>query len=772
MTIRIKQLLSLLVLLPLAALAQHAPVGIATLQDSTKSIQFGLISNIATDGGKGLQLSGFSNMSATPFRGIQLSGVSNISRGLPKGIQLAALLNVSSYYMRGLQLASANYADSLNGSQVGLVNIARTHPKGWQVGVVNITHDTIAHKLGLVNINPTTTIDHMISVGTASKVNVGIRFRNRSTYSMIGMGTHFMGLDEKFSGALYYRLGQYFQVTPRLSFSGDLGFYHIETFEQHSADTPERLFSIQAHLNADYLLGKNVGAFASVGWGTTRYYQNGKSYRNRPLFEAGITIRQQRSQHSALSQRFDAYEPMAADSLMALPLPQRPWTAEAEAAGVNVFVHCLDRFILNKDYANTTMHSLRRNFEKGFVWDNDEFMTNNFGHPYHGNLYFNSARSNGLSFWQSAPYALGGSLMWEFLGETEPPALNDVFATTMGGICIGEITHRASNIFLNDRTTGMNRFLREAAATIVNPIKGLNRIISGDAWRVRHRNYLYHDRNRLPIDASATIAFRYLADEGALFRGENNPIVNLYMEYGNAINNEGDSQPYDFFDAEATFGLSSNQPVVNAIHLLGRLWSTPVFDNKNAMGEFGIYQHFNYYNSMPVKDGSDQTPYRIGETASIGPGIIFALPRVSALTRLEQRVFLSGIILGGTKSDYYSFQERDYNMGSGFSVKTKTHLEFERLGRLILHAKYFRIFTWKGYEQKDLSNVNLSYLNAQGDKGNATLLVVNPIVEIDLKKQWSINFSNTYFYRRTHYKYHHNVTAKTFEIRTGVTYHF
>ena len=49
---------------------------------------------------------------------------------------------------------------------------------------------------------------------------------------------------------------------------------------------------------------------------------------------------------------------------------------------------------------------------------------------------------------------------------------------------------------------------------------------------------------------------------------------------------------------------------------------------------------------------------------------------MGGLTRLEQRIFLSGILLGGTKSDYYNVIDRDYNMGSGFSVKTKTFMEF------------------------------------------------------------------------------------------------
>jgi hypothetical protein len=52
------------------------------------------------------------------------------------------------------------------------------------------------------------------------------------------------------------------------------------------------------------------------------------------------------------------------------------------------------------------------------------------------------------------------------------------------------------------------------------------------------------------------------------------------------------------------------------------LWSTPILDKNGKLGEFGIYQHFNYYDSKPVIDGSDQTPYRISEPAALGPGFI------------------------------------------------------------------------------------------------------------------------------------------------------
>ncbi|MCR4853315.1 MAG: DUF3943 domain-containing protein [Prevotella sp.] len=761
-----------LLLCSTSAWAQKSPVGIVSAQDTLKNLQVGIVSSIALDQGRGLQMSGFSNLSVKPLRGAQLCGVSNISAGLEKGLQVSTLLNVSSGYMRGMQAAAVNFADSLNGIQIGVLNIARSHPKGWQVGIYNVTRDTIAHKIGLVNVNPNTIIDYMLYGGTTTKGNGAVRFRNRSTYNILGVGTHYMGLDEKFSGALFYRIGQYFQLTPKWSVSGDLGYYHIETFQRHNAEKPERLYSLQARLNVDYQISEHLGAFASVGYGDTRYYHHSTRYRDRMLFEAGLTLRQTRNAPSALRRRTDDAYAETTDSLLALPQSKRPWRAVAEAVGINVMVHCFDRFVLNEDFAKTTMHTLRQNFKGGMVWDNDQFSTNLFAHPYHGNLYFNSARSNGLTFWESAPFALGGSLMWEYMGEIEPPAINDLMATTAGGICIGEVTHRISDLLLNDRTHGFNRFLREAAATIIDPIKGLNRIINGDAWRVRRNHYLHHDYGELPVDVSMTIGNRYLADNGALFRGEHNPCVNFFLEYGHPIGDGGNSKPYDFFDAEVTFGLSSNQPLINGLHLLGNLWSKTVLQHKGIEAELGIYQHFNYYDSKPVKDGSDLTPYRISEAASVGPGLICRFPEMGVLKRLEQRVFLSGILLGGTKSDYYNVIDRDYNMGSGYGIKTKTHIEFVNFCRLILHAKYFHLYTWKGYEQKDLTTIDPLHLNAQGDKGNARLLVVNPIVEVDMKTGWSIQSAISFFSRDTHYKYYDDVKVKTFEVRVGLTHHF
>ena len=213
------------------------------------------------------------------------------------------------------------------------------------------------------------------------------------------------------------------------------------------------------------------------------------------------------------------------------------------------------------------------------------------------------------------------------------------------------------------------------------------------------------------------------------------------MAYGTSVDGESHRTPYDFFDIEANIAFGGGQPLVNTLSIVGRLWSTPILDKKDMAGEFGIYQHYNYYNSKTVEDGSELTPYRLSEVAAFGPGFIVSLPKIGALSKMEQRIFVSGIMLGGTKSDYFNVIERDYNMGSGFSVKSKTQLDFGRAARFVLNTKFFRLYTWKGYKKEDLDN------------GFANIP----------------DLSGAFYVRSTHYDFYDNVKAKTFETKVGVT---
>ena len=383
---------------------QNASVGlgIVTISDSVRGIQLSPISNIASNA-SGVQLSAFSNVAYEGLKGLQISALNNIVIGEANGFQLASFTNQNIGTLKGLQLAFRNKTDTLRGTQIGIFNITRDYDKGVQVGLVNYASDTISKRYGLVNINPKTKIAVMGFAGTNSKVNFALRFRNRSTYNIIGAGTHYMGLNDKFSGTVFYRIGQYFDLTPRLSLSGDVGFFHIETFQEHSTEAPERLYSLEARLNLDYQLSKHWGVFGSVGYGDTRYYNHNKSFRHRMIGEVGLTYQyagynSQKSREIHLHSEEEMME--GNDNRFALPEKRNMVRTISMITALNAFVNRWDTWVLNEEFSRISFHSIGHNFEHAFVWDNDNFNTNLFAHPYHGNLYFNSARTNGYNFWR------------------------------------------------------------------------------------------------------------------------------------------------------------------------------------------------------------------------------------------------------------------------------------------------------------------------------------------------------------------------------------
>lgn len=447
---------------------------------------------------------------------------------------------------------------------------------------------------------------------------------------------------------------------------------------------------------------------------------------------------------------------------------KRPWRAGIQTFGLNVGVWAFDRYVMNEDFAKISWSSVKHNVRNGFVWDNDQLSTNLFAHPYHGGLYFNAARCNGMSFWESVPYTFVGSLMWELTCEIEPPAINDLIATTIGGVALGEVTHRMSALVLDDTQRGANRVLREFVGTLICPIRGLNRMITGDMWRVRSKRRNYYDRNKTPVHFTVGTGVRYLADDNYFARGEYNPYIDLRLQYGDAF--QASKTPFNNFSFRSTFGLTGNQPLITDFSLNSNIWSTYVDSHSGVDIVVGLFQHFNYFDSEEVVDGTGRIPYKLAEAASIGPGILYRFPKVNQLENLEQRIYLSGILLGGSLTDYYNVIDRNYNMGSGYSIKSNTLLDFGRWGLFSLNLQHFRIFTWKGYSEEELIEKDPLYLNSQGDKGNVSFTLINSMINVGLTHNLKLNFETTYYLRHTHYHYHKDVTSNTFDARLGLVY--
>ena len=167
---------------------------------------------------------------------------------------------------------------------------------------------------------------------------------------------------------------------------------------------------------------------------------------------------------------------------------------------INTIVWSIDKWVLKRPYCSKGWETLKDNIKKGLVWDCDALSTNFFDHPYHGAQYYNAARINGFNFYQSPLFALLGSFEWEEIAETDFPAPNDFFSTTIGGSAFGEVTYRLSNIILNNRKRRLNRLNRELLNSIINPTYEVNRILYGEPWRIDNKGFLYHDKNEIPYN--------------------------------------------------------------------------------------------------------------------------------------------------------------------------------------------------------------------------------------------------------------------------------
>ena len=249
---------------------------------------------------------------------------------------------------------------------------------------------------------------------------------------------------------------------------------------------------------------------------------------------------------------------------------------------INVFYE-LANLARGQTTAHITPETWWINMKRGWEWDLDDFTVNQIGHPYQGNNYFTAGRANGLNFWESSALTAFGSGTWEYFGETNQASLNDFVNTTLGGIALGEMFHRAAWLVRNTEKSGKSRLWSEIGAMAIDPVTGYNRFRSGDASRVTPTPPDMVP-SQLGTISSAGIGWRKsnVSDDSST-----NGIVELDLLYGNL--EEGRSRtPYDAFAVRMTFG--GGGPI-SEIRVRGRLIGQPLHDGRFQLSVGQGYQY-------------------------------------------------------------------------------------------------------------------------------------------------------------------------------------
>lgn len=358
--------------------------------------------------------------------------------------------------------------------------------------------------------------------------------------------------------------------------------------------------------------------------------------------------------------------------------PKRPWRAGALTLTTNVVVWAFDRFVMNEEWTRVNWGTIKNNFNRGFIWDSDHFVTNFFSHPYHGSVYFNSARSSGLSFWESIPYVVGGSMMWELFFENVYPSINDLFITTTAGVMLGETLHRLSVLILDDQASGIERIARELVGAVLNPAGGINRLLGCVQQNTDSGLEEKSVGGSLAWGGRGTI--KNLGQENF----EMNGALELSMSYGEPFTENGAIRPFDYFEAKAWFspGEQGNQFSISEYALLlGRNFYAKG-DHKHL---FGLFQHYDFIHSRVIELGA----------SAVDIGLLSRFPLLKNL-RLDTALHMGPIMLGASRSEYVLEDQRDYNYGWGYTTKFDGTLSHTRFGNLSLNYSQFWIHTLVG----------------------------------------------------------------------------
>ncbi|MCM1029108.1 MAG: DUF3943 domain-containing protein [Pseudoflavonifractor sp.] len=447
------------------------------------------------------------------------------------------------------------------------------------------------------------------------------------------------------------------------------------------------------------------------------------------------------------------------------------WRAAGTVFGMNMGLWAFDRYIQHGDFAYISWETIKENLRHGFIWDNDKMGTNMFLHPYNGSLFYNAARSNGYSYWGSGLFAIAGSAQWELFMENEYPSTNDIIATPIGGMAIGEVCYRVSDIILNDRATGWERFGREAGAFVVSPMRGLTRILNGDAWTHRATTGRRFGVPDVGLEVSGGARILTFGNQGV---NDTRPggAIELNLEYGDRFDIRR-AKPYDYFSIRAGLNLINRQPFLSQLNIKGRLMAFELRETPRTHLSLGLYQHFDYYDSDTISSLAAKCPYKLGVPASMGAGLLYR-DRMSPFCTADAFLHANAVMLGAVLSDHYFLDERNYNLASGYSVMAGAHFVFgrDRLSVSLSHELY-HLFTWKGYRQgTDLRRADRRTLNAQGDKSRAIFGVSELTIDVRILRRLYFSIGVSHYFRSTHYRDYPDVSSWSIAERMMVTWKF
>lgn len=354
------------------------------------------------------------------------------------------------------------------------------------------------------------------------------------------------------------------------------------------------------------------------------------------------------------------------------------WRATSEWMLAQLIPWSANRFVRKADFARISLSSFKTNVQlSSWEWDDNQFFTNQFSHPFHGSLYFNSFRSNGYNFYESAPAALLGTYVWETVMENHYPAPNDLINTGLGGITLGEMSHRLSSLIIGHRKNKARAFINDPAALIINPMGALTRMTSGQ-WGKPAADM--HPNAILSVDAG----YRTGEDRNFNAGKQQDFYARTHLQYGDPF--ETSRQPSSNFSMISEFA-SDDSSILNTLQVEGSLF-TKKFASKNGLQAWNITMNYDFIKNHFFKYGGQG--FRVNYMAKLD---------VTRHLRLQFKTGIGVLVLGALPNTYMLYGEgRDYDYCSGITLHLSAAMNIDNRVYIDVHSNAGQSITINGYE--------------------------------------------------------------------------
>lgn len=363
------------------------------------------------------------------------------------------------------------------------------------------------------------------------------------------------------------------------------------------------------------------------------------------------------------------------------------WLAAGEGLFFNVFIPwSLARYTRDWDSPDAGERwpfigwkSINSNLKAGWNYDGDNFLTNMFSHPYGGNLFFNSGRSNGFNFWESSAFALAGSYLWETFMETNQPAINDWVNTGVDGAAFGEVLYRLSVLTTDNTARGSHRVWTEIGGAFLNPVRFFTRLVTGELSRV-FPNPSW--RKASDIKLSLNAGTRVLLENDPTHNEGNKKLQGLFeltIDYGDDYRKH--FTPFSNFEYNLTF--ASSYPSLTSMNIAGSLFSFELSSNKNTKHYLETSLNYNYLNNPGFLYGNASIVEQLNSLFKTKNGL-----------DIRTKVGIRLIPMGGTPNDYFydSVDGRSYDFGQGLGAVGRVSLNKGNWDILTIH--YVMDYIW------------------------------------------------------------------------------